>query len=73
MNTLLSPRMQLIVSWVLLVGSVIGWPLSQLTVAANEPPFILGLSWFAIVLGAFNTIVSCQVNRDVAPSAKEGA
>jgi hypothetical protein len=66
MNAIFSPKAQLIFAWVLLVGSLIGWPLSQLTVAADEPPFVLGLSWFAIVLGAWNTIVTTQVNRDVA-------
>ena len=74
MNALMSPRAQLIFAWVLLIGSLIGWPLSQLTLARSEPPFVLGLSWFAIVLGAWNTIVTTQVNKDVtaAPSAKEG-
>lgn len=77
MNAIMSPRAQLYLAWVLLIGSLIGWPLSQLTVAANEPPFVLGLSWFAIVLGAWNTIVTAQVNKDTAregaaPSASEG-
>jgi hypothetical protein len=65
MNALMSPRAQLILAWVLLVGSAIAWPISQLTVARGEPPFVLGLSWFAIVLGAWNTIVTTQVNKDV--------
>lgn len=65
MNALCSPRAQLVFAWVLLVGSLVGWPLSQLTVANSEPPFVLGLSWFAIVLGAWNTIVTTQVNKDL--------
>jgi hypothetical protein len=32
----------------LLVGSLIGWPLTALTVAKDEPQFILALSWLAI-------------------------
>ena len=72
MNALMSPRAQLILAWVLLIGSAIGWPLSQMTVARDEPPFVLGLSWFAILLGAWNTIVTTQVNRDV-QSASAGA
>jgi hypothetical protein len=67
MNALMSPRAQVILAWVLLIGSLIGWPVSQLTVASTEPPFILGLSWFAIVLGAWNTIVTTAVNRTVTP------
>jgi hypothetical protein len=70
-NALCSPRAQLIFAWVLLVGSLIGWPLSQFTVASGEPPFILGLSWFAIVLGAWNTIVTTQVNKDVSTESGE--
>lgn len=69
MNALFSPKAQLIFAWVLLVGSLIGWPLSQLTVARSEPPFVLGLSWFAIVLGAWNTIVTTQVNKDLEDGA----
>ena len=67
MNALFSPRAQLIFAWVLLIGSLVGWPLSQLTVARDEPPFVLGLSWFAIVLGAWNTIVTTSVNKEVTP------
>jgi hypothetical protein len=67
MNAIFSPRAQLYFAWVLLIGSLIGWPLSQFTVASNEPPFILGLSWFAVVLGAWNTIVATQVNKEVTP------
>ena len=72
MNAIFSPKAQLIFAWVLLVGSLIGWPLSQLTVASGEPPFVLGLSWFAIVIGAWNTIVTSQVNRDVTTSPPDG-
>jgi hypothetical protein len=65
MNALMSPKAQLILAWVLLIGSMIGWPLSQLTIARDEPTFTLALSWLAIILGAWNTIVTTQVNKDV--------
>lgn len=65
MNALFSPRAQLILGWGLLIGSLIGWPLSQLTIARDEPPFILGLSWGAIVLNAWGIIVACQINKDI--------
>lgn len=71
MNAIFSPRAQLIVGWVLFVGAAIGWPLSQLTVAANEPPFVLGLSWFAVVLNAWGIIVACQINKDVQATPSE--
>lgn len=40
-------RARTIVAWVLLVGSMTGWPVSAVTVARDEPVFILGLSWLA--------------------------
>lgn len=30
--------------------AVIAWPVTQLTIARDEPPFTLGLSWLAIIL-----------------------
>jgi hypothetical protein len=58
-------RAEVILAWVLLIGSLIGWPLSQLTVAKGEPPFILGLSWLAITLTAADLLKSSRVHRDV--------
>lgn len=40
------------IAWVLLVGSFIGWPVTQLTIARDEPPVILGLSWAALAYSA---------------------
>jgi len=65
MNALFSPRAQLIIGWALLVIGFIGWPLSAFTLAKQEPPFILGLSWGAIILTAWGIIVACQINQDV--------
>lgn len=36
--------------------SFIGWPLSAFTFARSEPQFVLGLSWFAIILTAMTYI-----------------
>lgn len=57
-------RARVIAAWVLLVGSVIGWPVSALTVARGEPPFILGLSWLAIILAAAELLTSSQVHEE---------
>lgn len=57
-------RARVIGSWVLLVGSVIGWPVSALTVARGEPPFILGLSWLAIILTSLDLLTSSQVHQE---------
>lgn len=54
-------RLRTIGAWVLLVGSMIGWPLSALTWAADEPPFVLGLSWLAIILTSLDLLSTSQV------------
>lgn len=50
-------------AWVLLVGALIGWPATQLTIARDEPPFTLGLSWLAIVLTAADLLSTSQVHE----------
>jgi hypothetical protein len=50
-------------AWILLIGGLVGWPLSAFTWAKEEPQFILGLSWLAIVLTAVD-ILSTQDVRD---------
>lgn len=57
-------RLEVAVAWTLLVGSIIGWPVSALTVARDEPPFILGLSWLALTLTAADLLKTSRVHRD---------
>jgi hypothetical protein len=45
--------------------SLIGWPLSALTWAKDEPQFVLGLSWMALIIGSYNTIITAMVNKEV--------
>lgn len=47
-------------AWALLVGSLVGWPVSALTLARSEPQFILGLSWLAIILTALDGLWVAQ-------------
>lgn len=54
-----------------LVGSVIGWPLTALTVAHGEQQFILGLSWLAIILQAAELLTSSQVHEEQAKQNDE--
>jgi hypothetical protein len=56
-------RFRIIAAWVLLVGSLIAWPISQVTWAKDEPPFILGLSWLAIVLTAADLLSTQDVRH----------
>jgi hypothetical protein len=53
-------RVRTIAAWILLIGSVIMWPVSQLTFARNEPPLTLGLSWLAITLVAADLLTTSQ-------------
>lgn len=57
-------RLEVSLAWLLLVGSLIGWPLSALTFAKSEPPFILGLSWLAITLTALDLLKTSRVHQD---------
>lgn len=57
-------RVRVGVAWCLLIGAVIGWPLSASTWARDEPQFILGLSWLAIVLESANLLTSSQVHQE---------
>jgi ribose/xylose/arabinose/galactoside ABC-type transport system permease subunit len=63
----MTPRMRrarTITAWILLTGSTIGWPISMLTWARAEPPFVLSLSWLAIIIGAAELLTSSQVHED---------
>ncbi|HSJ75318.1 MAG TPA: hypothetical protein VK899_03925 [Gemmatimonadales bacterium] len=57
-------RARTILAWCLVIGSMIGWPLSALTWAKDEPQFVLGLSWLAITLTALDLLTSSQVHEE---------
>jgi hypothetical protein len=57
-------RAEVALAWTLLVGSLVGWPLSAFTWAKSEPQFILGLSWLAITLTALDFLKTSRVHRD---------
>lgn len=56
-------RARIILAWVLLVGSLVGWPLSMFVWATEEPPFVLSLSWMAITLTALDILFTAQVQK----------
>jgi hypothetical protein len=62
---LISPEAQVPIAVVLLIGSGIGYPLSAVTIAKDEPQVVLFLSWLAIFLTAHNTLISAAANRKV--------
>lgn len=66
-----SRRARTIAAWILLAGSCIGWPLSTLTWARDEPPFVLGLSWLAIILTAWDILTTSQVHEEQGEQTKQ--
>jgi hypothetical protein len=52
------------VAWVTVAVSVVGWPVTSLTIFRDEPQGVLGLSWLALILGAVNTLLTAVINRD---------
>lgn len=59
----LTPKLQLQLAWAQLVVTLIGWPLSLWLV--QEPPVILSLSWWAVLVTSLNYIASAEANVSV--------
>lgn len=57
-------KVRVVLAWTLLVASIIGWPLTMFTLAKSEPPFVLSLSWLAIILAAAELLTSSQVHEE---------
>lgn len=57
-------RLRIYGAWLLLLGSLIGWPFSAVTWAKDEPQFILGLSWLAITLTAIDILSTQDVRKN---------
>jgi hypothetical protein len=59
-------------AWVTLILSVVGWPLSAFTFAAQEPQAILALSWLAVAYTAWDIISTSDVHAEVLDGDGEG-
>lgn len=57
-------RGRTVAAWGLLTVSLVGWPISALTVARDEPQFVLGLSWAAIIIEATNLLTASQISEE---------
>jgi cation transporter-like permease len=51
-------------AWFFLVFSIIGWPLTAMTIFSKEPPGILGLSWLAIIIECLVLLVQAYIKQD---------
>lgn len=65
-------RLEVALAWALLVGSLVGWPLSAIWWAKDEPQFVLALSWLAITLTALDFLKSSRVHRDQEAADRDG-
>ena len=45
-----------VIAWLMLAGGLIGWPLAAFWLAKDEPQFVLGLSFLALLYEAFNAL-----------------
>jgi hypothetical protein len=61
----MTKRIRIWLGWVLLIGSLIGWPASVIWWARDEPPFVLSLSWLALTLTALDILFTAQVGKEV--------
>jgi hypothetical protein len=50
-------------AWILLVVCLVGWPVSVVSLAKEEPPFVLSLSWLALILTAIDIIFTADVRK----------
>jgi hypothetical protein len=57
-------RVRTVVAWCLLIGSVIAWPITALTVFRNEPQGVLGLSYLALIIESASLLTSSQVHEE---------
>ena len=60
----MSPKWRRRAAGVLLVATLIGWPVSLLTVAKDEPPWVLSLSWLALTLTAADILATADVRAE---------
>jgi hypothetical protein len=59
-----SPKWRVRAAWALLVVCLISWPTTALTVAREEPQFILGLSWTALILTCLDIVSTSDVRKE---------
>ncbi len=60
----MSPRWRRRAAGLLVVVTVCGWPITALTVAKDEPQFVLGLSWMALTLTGLDILATSDVRAE---------
>ncbi len=64
MNWIKKPGNRLKIAWILFLGSIVAWPITALTIAKDEPVFVLSLSWLAIILTAADILSTEDIKKD---------
>ncbi len=59
----MNPKARVYFAWALLLACVVGWPVSMFTFAASEPPWILSLSWGAMILTCLDIVSTQDVRK----------
>ena len=59
----MDPKWRVRSAWAMLILSVIGYPVCALTIAREEPPVVLFLSFFAITITALDLLSTQQVHK----------
>lgn len=64
MKWLFSPKALIIISWVMMLGGIVGMVLTRLKlIASEEPELVLHLSFLAISVTGYGNIISAHINR----------
>lgn len=64
-------RARTVAAWILLIGSIVGWPVTALTVFREEPQGVLGLSFLAIIVEAASLLTSSQIHEEAAKGGSD--
>lgn len=57
-------RLEVVAAVTAVVICLVGWPLSLVWFAKSEPPFVLSLSWIALIIESVNWVKNSRVHRD---------
>lgn len=61
----MSPNGQVYISTFIIISSVIGWPVTAMTIAKDEPFIILSISWLALIYAGYSALVSSQADKHI--------
>ncbi len=62
---MVKPRTRRTAAAAIVLVSLVGWPVSALWLARDEPQFVLGLSWLAITMTAVDIWATTDVRAEV--------